>query len=103
MIIPPVDLKLVTQLYNYLQTIPELKVLYTRGSWDQGTTIVVVLEKSFALIKTITAIPNVSVSVGILEKDAAAGGKTISLLRRKDRIAKRLGLILKEAVATPKS
>lgn len=102
MVVPPVDLKLVTQLYNFLQTIPELKVLYTRGSWDQGTTIVVVLEKPFPLIKAITAIPNVSVSIGVLEKDAAAGGKTISLLRRKDRAAKRLGLILKEAVAAPR-
>ena len=103
MVVPPVDLKLVTQLYNYLQTIQELKVLYTRGSWDQGTTIVVVLEKPFALVKSITGIPNVSVSIGVLEKDAAAGGKTISLLRRKDRTAKRLGLILKEAVVAPKA
>ncbi|MFH1281435.1 MAG: hypothetical protein ABIH91_01780, partial [Candidatus Omnitrophota bacterium] len=36
-----VELKLVSQFYNYLQKVPELRVLYTRGSWDQGTTIAV--------------------------------------------------------------
>lgn len=96
-VLPPVDLKLVSQLYNYLQTVPELKVLYTRGSWDLGTTIVVAIEKPVALIKTITRIPDMVVTAGLLqEKDAATMGKVTSLLRRGDKGGKRLGLILKE-------
>lgn len=97
MIVPPVDLKLITRFYNYLQTVPELKVLYTKGSWNQGTTIVVVLEKPFALLKTITAAPDISVTAGMLENDPAAGGKTIALLRRKDGTTKRLGLVLENS------
>ena len=47
-VLPPVDLKLVSRLYNYLQTVTDLKVLYTRGSWGHGTPIAVVLEKPVA-------------------------------------------------------
>ncbi len=79
-----------------MQTGPELRVLYTRGSWDRGTTIVVVLEKPAALIKTITEIPGMVASVGLLEKDGATMGKATPFLRRKDRGARRLGLILEE-------
>ncbi len=97
---PPVELKLLSQLYNYLQTVPELKVLYTRGSWDRGTTITVVLEKPVTLIKTIAEIPGMVVTAGLLGKDDVATGKSPPLLRGKEQGAKRLGLILEEAKPT---
>ncbi|MDO8716123.1 MAG: hypothetical protein Q7J73_04875 [Dehalococcoidales bacterium] len=94
-ILPPVDLKLVSRFYSYLQMVTELRILYTRGSWGQGTTIAVEMEKPVALIKAITGIPDLVVTVGLLE-ESATRGKTISLFRQKDRENKRLGLILKE-------
>lgn len=94
-IMPPSDLKLVSRLYNYLQAITDVKVLYTRGSWDQGTTIAVILEKPVALVKTITSIQGLVVTVGLLAESVTAG-KAISLFKRQNKGSKRLGLILKE-------
>ncbi|MEE8413070.1 MAG: hypothetical protein V3R96_00825, partial [Dehalococcoidales bacterium] len=34
----PVDPVAVSKLYNQLQSTPDMKILYTRGSWDRGTT-----------------------------------------------------------------
>ncbi|MFC2010749.1 hypothetical protein ACFLUR_00445 [Chloroflexota bacterium] len=95
-IIPPVELNLVSRLYNYLQTIPELRILYTRGSWDQGTTIIVVLDNPIPLISIISKTPDVEVSQGLLENEViGGGGKTSSVLRGEQR-AKKIRLILKE-------
>jgi len=93
----PLELKLVSKLYNYLQTIPELRILYTRGSWDQGTTIAVVLEKPIPLISLISEIPGVEVTPELLKKESLAKGKSSSLLRGEKGEVKRIKLVLKEA------
>lgn len=92
-----VELKLVSRLYNYLQTVPELRILYTRGSWDQGTTITVVLEKPIPLINIISEAPGIEVTLELLEKGGLAVGKSSSPLRGGEKGAGRIKLNLQEA------
>ena len=93
----PVELKMVSKLYNYLQTIPELKILHTRGSWDRGTTITVVLDKPMPLISVVSKIPEVEVKPELLHKDNVVKGKSGLILRGDKRGVKGIKLILKEA------
>ncbi len=92
-----VELKLVSRFYNYLQTVPDLRILYTRGSWDQGTTITVVLEKPIPLINIILETPGVEVTPEPLERGGLAGGKSSSPLRGGEKRAGGIKLNLKEA------
>ncbi|MFC2052299.1 hypothetical protein ACFLT4_06190 [Chloroflexota bacterium] len=91
------ELQLVSRLYNNLQTIPELKILYTKGSWDKGTTIAVVLEKPVSLISILSEIPGVALTPELLKNDAPVTRKSGSPLRGGEREIKRIKLILKEA------
>ncbi len=93
----PVELKIVTKLYNYLQTVPELKILYTRGSWDRGTTMTVVLEKPLPLIGILLETPDVKVTPELLEKDSLAASKSSSPLKGGEKVVKKIQLVLKEA------
>ena len=98
LVIPaPVELKLVSKFYTYLHTISELRILYTRGSWDRDTTITVVLDKPLPLIGLILKTPDVKITPELLGKDVLAGEKPGLLLKGEKRVAKRLKLILKEA------
>jgi len=98
LVIPsPAELKLVSRLYNYLQTIPELRILYTRGTWDQGTAITVALHKPMPLIRLISETPGVEVTPSLLEKDALEKEKSSLPLRAGRKAVKRIKLILKEA------
>jgi len=92
----PVELKMVSKLYNYLQTVPEIKILHTRGSWDRGTTITVVLDKPIPLISIISKIPGVEVTPELLQKDSLAKGAPSSLLKAGGKGVKRIKLTLKE-------
>jgi len=59
----PVDPNLVSKLYNYLQTTPEIKFVRTSGSWNRGTMITVVLDKPIPLINVLTSkIPEAEVT-----------------------------------------
>ncbi|MFC2034440.1 hypothetical protein ACFLTT_03465, partial [Chloroflexota bacterium] len=92
----PVELKLVSKLYNYLQTIPELRILYTRGSWDKGTAITVVLEKSMPLINVLLETPGLKITPEPLSKNGLEIGK-LSLLTKPDKgVMKGLKLNLEE-------
>ena len=93
----PVELKMVSRLYNHLQTIPELKILQTRGSWERGTTITVVLDKPIPLISLISKIPGVEVTPELPQKDSSVKGTPSSLLRAGGKGVKRIKLALKEA------
>ncbi|MFC1939662.1 hypothetical protein ACFLXO_03125 [Chloroflexota bacterium] len=90
------ELHLVSRLYSHLQTIPELKILYTKGSWDKGTAIAVVLEKPLPLIGLLSEVPGVAVTPELLEKDTLMKGKSGPLPREGGKEAKRIKLILKE-------
>ncbi len=61
---PPISAIRVTGLYSHLQSIDELKVVRTSGSWDKGTVVTVALERPLALIKTLSDIPDIEVVPG---------------------------------------
>jgi len=92
----PVNLVAVSKLYNYLQTMPDLKVLYTRGSWDRGTAIMVSLDKPLPLIGMISKIPGIDVAIDSLQDDSTIKGASASLLGAKKEELKRITLVLKE-------
>ncbi len=72
----PVDPKMVSKLYNYLQTTPEIKLVHTSGSWDRGTTITVVLDKPIPLISVISSkVPEAKATAERPEKDGYVSGK----------------------------
>ena len=72
----PVDLKMVSKLYNYLQVTPEIKLAHTSGSWDRGTTITVTLDKPIPLISVLSSkIPEAKVTPERPEMDGFVKGK----------------------------
>ncbi len=93
----PVELKLVSKFYNHLQTIPEIKIRHTKGSWDRGTTITVVLDKPTPLLSVISKIPGVKATPELPQKDSLAKGTSSSLLRGGGKGVKRIKLTLREA------
>ncbi len=93
----PVELKLVSKFYNHLQTISEIKIRHTKGSWDRGTTITVVVDKPIPLISVISKIPGVEVTPELPQKDSLAKGTSSSLLRGGGKGVKRIKLTLREA------
>jgi len=93
----PVELKMLSKLYNYLQTIPDMKILRTAGSWDRGTTITVVADKPIPLISIISEIPDVEVIAELSQKDSSVKGASSSRLRAGGKEAERIKLTLKEA------
>ena len=78
-------------------TIPEIKILHTRGSWDRDTTITVVLDKPIPLISIISETPGVEVTPELLEKDSLATRKPSSPPIGEKKGAKGIKLILEEA------
>ncbi len=72
----PVDPKMVSRLYNYLQSTPEIKFVRTSGSWERGTTITVALDKPIALISVLSSkIPEAEVIPERPGKDGFISGK----------------------------
>ena len=72
----PVNPSMVTKLYNYLQTTPEIKFVRTSGSWDRGTTITVVLDKPIPLISVLLAkLPEANTTPGRIGEDGFVRGK----------------------------
>lgn len=51
----PVDLRMIAQLYDSLQVIPQLRILRTSGSVKQGATITITLEKPMPLISILSS------------------------------------------------
>jgi len=83
----PVDPSMVSKLYNYLQTTPEIKFARTSGSWDRGTTITVVLDKPIPLISVLSSkIPGIEVTPELPRKDSfvkrEGGVRRITLSRK---------------------
>lgn len=72
----PVDPKIVSKIYDYLQTTPEIKFVRTTGSWDRGTTITVALDKPIPLISVISdKVPEAKVMPERLERDGYVRGR----------------------------
>lgn len=90
----PVDLKVVSALYNSLQTIPELRILHTRGSAERGTAIIVVLNKPLPLIDILLSkLPRVELVPELLQKDDS--NKPGLLLVKDKKVTRRIKVIPK--------
>lgn len=89
----PVDTKIVTRLFNYLQTVPEVKVVHTRGSWDHGSTIALMIEKPIRLIGLISRIEGIEGKLEVGQDDGEEEKEKL-LLKRRRGPAKKIRLIL---------
>ena len=91
---------MVSQLYESLQTIRELRILHTRGSWDKGTVIAVVLDKSMPLVSLLSEMAGVEVTATLPQKDSLVEGISSSLLGTKIMGTKSIRLTQKQDQAT---
>ena len=77
-IIKPVNPKVVSKLYNYLQVTPEIKFIHTSGSWDRGTSIKITVDKPIPLVNALSSkIPEAKVIPEPPEKKGVAGEKAV--------------------------
>jgi hypothetical protein len=60
----PIEPAALSKLYNSLQMTPEIKILYTNGSWEKGTVITISLEKPLPLLEIISGIQGLKVTTG---------------------------------------
>ena len=91
----PVDPVGVSKLYNHLQMTPEIKILYTRGSWDRGTTITLTLDRPLPLIDIISKIPDIEITPVIPQNNSSGKGTSSSLLRGDKKDLSRIDISLK--------
>ena len=97
LVIPaPVNLNILSKFYDYLQTIPDVKILYTRGSWDSGTTITIALDSAIPLISFILKMPGVEVIPELSQDDNLVKERPSALLRARKSGVKRFKLSMKE-------
>ncbi|MFC2056279.1 hypothetical protein ACFLTO_01770 [Chloroflexota bacterium] len=92
----PINPVAMSRLYNHLQTTPEIKILYTSGSWDRGTTIAVTLDKPLPLIDVISKIPGIDVTLGSSQTNNLAKGTSGTLRGTERKEVTRIDLTLKE-------
>lgn len=92
----PVTPSAISRFYNHLQLTSEMKVLYTRGSWDKGTTITISLDKPLPLIGKITNINELEVIPEIAQTVPEHKGGANTLLGANRKVSSRLNLTLRE-------
>jgi len=93
----PVDLKMVSKLYEILQTIPDLRILYTSGSVNRGTIITIVLERPMPLTSVISSkIPEIEAIPELHRNSHSVQGKWNSLLGNGKKGIRRITLTLKK-------
>ena len=91
----PVDLKMVSQLYETLQTIRELKILHTSGSANRGTVITVVLESPMPLISMISSrMSGVELTPELPGNRGSVDGKWNSLPGKEKKELRRIKLVV---------
>lgn len=93
-IAPPVEPKMVARLFNYLQTVREVKILHTTGSWDSGPTLTLLLEKPLPLLGFIAGIEGLEVRLQNPESDEKKGARDAFLNRKRKSQAQRVMLVL---------
>ncbi len=97
----PVNLKMVSQLYESLQTIRELRILHTSGSANRGTIITVVLESPMPLVSIISSkMPEVEATPELPGNSSSVEGKWNSLPGKEKKELRRIRLALKEGNAS---
>ncbi|MFC1988842.1 hypothetical protein ACFLVJ_03315, partial [Chloroflexota bacterium] len=92
----PINPVAISKLYNYLQATPDMKILYTRGSWDRGTSITVSLDKPLPLIGIISRISGIKITPVLPQDDNLMKGTSNSLLGANRREISRIDLTLNE-------
>jgi hypothetical protein len=51
----PLEPTMISKLYNFLQTTPEIKFIRTTGSWNKGSIITIMLDKPLSLLSILAA------------------------------------------------
>ncbi len=51
----PLEPTIISKLYNFLQTTPEIKFIRTMGSWNKGSIIIIMLDKPISLLSVLAA------------------------------------------------
>ena len=93
----PVDLKMLSKLYDILQSISELRILYTSGSVNRGTIITIVLERPMPLTSVISSkIPGIEAIPELHRNSHSGQQRWNSLLGNGERGITRIKLALKE-------
>ncbi|MFC1937478.1 hypothetical protein ACFLWY_02825 [Chloroflexota bacterium] len=85
LVITPASLSQITKFFNYLQTIPDLRVLYIVGSWDEATTMTLAVDQPMALMDILSKSPGVEVGPMMSQKETSLR-TTIASLRGARRI-----------------
>lgn len=91
----PIEPAALSRFYNNLEMTPEIKVLYTSGSWERGTIITVSLEKPIPLLEIITNIQGLDVSVLEPQQRDNSKRSTVNLLGNNKKKITRIDLFLK--------
>ena len=79
----PVNMKMALELFDALQTIRELKLLYTIGSPSRGIVFCIKIEKPIPFIDMIVSkVPGALVTPGIQKGDGYESGKSSAVLNR---------------------
>lgn len=84
---PPINASRVTELYSHLQTLSELKVVRTSGSWDRGTVVTVSLERPLALVEALSELSSLEVT------PATSGSAGIKGLSDRSKPVQRLTIV----------
>jgi hypothetical protein len=93
----PLNLSAMFKLYNYLQSTPDVKVLFTRGAWNKNNTIMISLDKPLPIIGMITKIPGISVFIKSITRNISVNGNSALLRGTRKEDIKRMVLVLQES------
>ena len=91
----PIEPAALSRLYNSLQMTPEIKILYTNGSWEKGTVITVSLEKPLPLLEIISDIQGLTVTTLKPRKREDSRVPSKALLGGEKKKIKRIDLKIK--------
>lgn len=69
-ITPPIRAARITEIYGHLQSMPDLKILRTSGSWDHGTVVTVTLNRPIPLVEMLRS----GIPQAVIRREAPRGG-----------------------------
>ena len=96
---PPVDFGRVSELYSHLQTLPEVRVLHTAGSWEQGTVVTVIIDKAGPLIGPLKTLPTIDAKPLLTPNSSGLLKSAMGSLGEKGRRRQRISIAFKESEA----
>ena len=96
---PPVDFGRVSELYSHLQTLPEVRVLHTAGSWEQGTVVTVIIDKAGPLIGPLKTLPTIDAKPLLTPTSSGLLKSAMGSLGEKGRRRQRISIAFKESEA----